>query len=256
MDVFSILTFIDYLSSYNNDDIKIIIGASNYDDAENGIFDKTRFDDVFDIAVSNTYKIQKTNSLKLLDMDFNNFLLLRYTNIKHIDSNIYLPLEKIKLIVVDWSVIKFINIKFLLTLAIFYLSKNGKLFFESSLFSEKHKLNKSSSSYSHEDLYFIDNNGDLNIKHIGLHFIKTGVFHDNGKILCYDKIITNNFTYLNNFFNPFGCFDISFHDDDNYPNNPLHFNKHVYKYFVITKTNNLCLSISIFRALNRFLYFG
>ena len=248
--MFCIITFIDFLENYNNNNIKMIIGASNYDDPPNNIFDKMRFDDNFDIAISDNYQIIETKSLKVLYMNFDDYILLRYTKFNKIDTNIFFPLEKIEKIVVDWSVMKFVDIKFLILLSIFYLSKNGKIYFECCTFSEKYKM-------SNSNLFFIKNN-DISITNIGKYYISSGVFFDKKISLSCDKIIYNNYKYLQSIYENYfpNSFKIKYKNDNKYPNNPMNFNKNVYKYFKIKKMENLKISQSKFKELNRFLYFG
>lgn len=247
--MFCITTFIEFLENYNDTNLKMIIGSSNYDDPNNNIFDKTRFDNIFDIAVSNTYKIEQNKSLKLLYMNFNEYILLRYAKFSKIDTYIYFKLEKMEKIVIDWSVIKFINIKFLILLSIFYLSKNGKMYFECCTFSEKQKMSP--------NIFFIENN-EIRINNIGTHYFTSSVFYNNTITLSCDRIIYNNYKYLRSVYNKYfpNSFKIKYINDNNYPNNPMNFNKNVYKYFVIKKIKNLKIQYENFKNLNRFLYFG
>lgn len=239
--------FIKFVTTYPRSDLKMILGATNIDNVEYNIFDKTRFENNFDFVMTNE-NIGRCNNLKVLKLDFGEFKslsLIEFT--RNDENNIVFSTEKFEKIVVDWSVIKFIPIKLLILLFVLYIKPTGSLFFEISTFSEKYVIN----NYTK---YYINENNELDIRpeYFGREYMNNGVFDKNNKILSMKKITENNYLFLKNKLDTI-CPDNYkieiFYDDDNYPNEPIQ-NKKVNNYFKITKLQNVKMAKEFIRNFN------
>lgn len=237
--IFSPQRFINFVINTTKP-LSMILGASNTGT------DKERFEDIFDFAMSNSEYSIECGNLNVLHTNFDDISSLRIVPIIRNEGITTLKTEKFKLIVVDWSTIKFIPAKLIILFLLYYLDVDGEFYTEVTTYSDKLVIDDKNLEY------ILTDDNKLKFSNIGRNFLNVGIIHKLGYPLYIEDIVDNNKKYLEMMLNKFSpeTFTIEYINDyTQYPNRYLE-TKKVHHFFKITKHKKCKFDITTFRNLN------